>query len=618
MSHMSVLETIRSPEDVKALDTEQLDALCAELREYLISHVAQTGGHLASNLGAVELTVAIHRVFDTARDRLLFDVGHQCYVHKLLTGRREQFDTLRQYGGLSGFPKPKESAHDAFYAGHASTAVSQALGMARARTLAGEDYSVLALVGDGAMAGGTAFEALDDAGESKEPLIILLNDNGMAIRPSVGGLSRHLSRLRMKPGYRSFKRSWHRLEKMLPLFRFVFRLAHGVKETVKSYVLQFSMFEDMGLEYLGPVDGHNVQDLEGALRLARNMACPVLVHVITLKGKGYTPAEEQPDAYHGVSSFDASKGAKPGSTDFSAAFGNALAALAEEDSRICAITAAMETGTGLADFAKQYPDRFFDVGIAEEHAVSMAAGLAQQGMVPVTAIYSTFLQRGYDMLLQDIALPQVHAVFGVDRSGIVGADGETHQGLFDTGYLSQLPGVEVWAPASYREMEDMLRLAVKEKNGPVALKYPRGGEGCYQDGGCEAIKCIRSGADGVIVTFGTLVNEALAAAELLAQRGMNVEIRKLGCISPLDYSALLPVLEGRHVLVLEENNRTGGVGERIAAAALERGVPVKSLTLKNTGDGFVPQGTRRELLKECGMDAAAIAESLMGVIDHGR
>ena len=614
-----ILQSVRSPEDVKRLEEDRIPELCEELRRFLVERIAQTGGHLASNLGVVELTVAIHRVFDTAKDRLVFDVGHQCYVHKLLTGRQDAFDTLRQYGGLAGFPKPKESIHDAFVAGHASTAVSQALGMARARTLSGEDYHVLALVGDGAMGGGTAFEGLDDAGSSGEPLVVILNDNGMAIRPSVGGLSRHLAHLRLKPGYRNFKKSWHNARSKLTWLRFFFRLVHRIKETVKSWVLrESSVFEHVGMEYLGPVDGHNVQELEEALRLAKSMRCPVLLHVITQKGKGYAFAEEKPEAYHGVSCFDAEKGAEPSGGDFAAAFGNALTELAEEDPRVCAVTAAMETGTGLTGFAKAYPERFFDVGIAEEHAVSMAAGLAARGMIPAVAVYSTFLQRAYDMLLQDVALPEVHAVLAVDRSGFVGADGETHHGLFDTAYLSQLPGVEVWAPASYSELRDMLSYAVREKNGPVALKYPRGKEGAYVDGGCEAVKLLREGRDAVIVTFGISVNDALEAAERLSEAGVDTSVVKLGRISPLDCSGLMPHLADRHVLVLEENIRTGGIGERIAAAVLENGIKIKSLTLKNAGDRFVPQGTRRELMEYCGMDAQSVSDALIGEVKHGR
>ena len=613
-----ILRTVRSPEDVKRLDEKQVEALCAELRAFLIGHVSETGGHLASNLGVVELTVAIHRVFDTAADRLVFDVGHQCYVHKLLTGRQEAFDTLRKFGGLAGFPKPKESVHDAFVAGHASTAVSQALGMARARTLAGENYRVAALVGDGALGGGTAFEGLDDAGESGEPLVVILNDNGMAIRPSVGGIARHLSHLRLKPGYRNFKRTWKNAGEKLPWLHFFFRFAHNVKEAVKGWVLRDStVFEHMGMEYLGPVDGHDVQEVEKALRLAVSMNVPVVVHVITQKGKGYSFAEEKPEAYHGVSSFDTEKGAKPAGMDFAACFGQTLTGLAAEDKRICAVTAAMETGTGLTAFAEAYPERFFDVGIAEEHAVSMAAGLAARGMIPAVAIYSTFLQRAYDMLLQDIALSGVHAVFGVDRSGIVGADGETHHGLFDTAYLSQLPGVEVWAPASYRELQDMLRHALTERNVPAAIKYPRGTEGDYTDGGAHAVKQLCDGTDAVIVTYGIMVNEAMEAAKLLREKGVFTGVVKLGRISPVDHEALLPHLAGKHVLVLEENGSTGGIGERIAAKLLESGTAVRSYTRKNTGDAFVPHGTRRELIEYCGIDAESVCDALLGEITHG-
>ena len=613
----TLLERIDSPRDLEGLSSEEISSLCGEIRAFLLKNISVTGGHLASNLGVVELTVAIHRVFDTSRDRLVFDVGHQCYVHKLLTGRREAFSTLRKYGGLSGFPKPRESIHDAFTAGHASTAVSEALGMARARTLSGEDYSVLALVGDGALTGGAAYEGLNDAADSGEPLIVILNDNGMAIAPNVGGVARHLANLRLKPGYRKMKRGYRKVEDALPFLGWFFRFLRGIKNAVKRSVLHNSLFEHMGLEYLGPVDGHDEAAVEEALRLARDMACPVLVHVITKKGKGYAFAEENPDEYHGVSGFDTDSGTVPGGDDFSAVFGHVLTDLASGDPEICAVTAAMEAGTGLHRFAGAFPRRYFDVGIAEGHAVAMAAGLAKQGKRPVAAVYSTFLQRAYDMLLEDVALQGLHVVFGVDRSGLVGADGETHHGLYDKAFLSQMPGFEVWCPASYGEMRDMLSMAVEEKTGPVALCYPRGGEGTYSGRGAEPLKCLREGQDCVIVTCGVLVNEAVKATDILGAGGISAGVVKLGRVRPVDYDALLPLLRDRVVLVLEENARIGGIGERIAAKVSETGTPVRSILLRNTGDRFVGQGTREELIRECGLDGESVAQAIQKEILNG-
>ena len=409
-----------SPADVKGLNENQARQLCAELRDFLVREVSRTGGHLASNLGVVELTVAIHRVFDTSVDRLVFDVGHQCYVHKALTGRRELFDTLRQFGGLSGFPKPWESVHDAFIAGHASNSVSVALGMARARTLQGKDYHVLALIGDGAMGGGLSFEGLNDAGASGEPLIVILNDNGMSIDPNVGGLSRHLSRLRSTPEYYEFKRRYRQMLTGSQTGKRVYAMSHDVKTALKKSLLPGStVFENMGFTYMGPVDGHDVETLTQMLVLARDMRRPVLLHVHTVKGKGYPYAQQEPGKYHGVGPFDVETGKplKPSGESFSAVFGHELLDLAQKDDRICAVTAAMVDGTGLTEFAHALPRRFFDVGIAEGHGVAMCAGMAQQGMVPVFAVYSSFLQRGYDMLLHDVALNHLHVVLGVDRAG---------------------------------------------------------------------------------------------------------------------------------------------------------------------------------------------------------
>ena len=610
---MELLDKIHSPADLRALPPEQLPALCAEIRRFLVNSVAAHGGHLSSNLGVVELTVALHRVYDTEKDRLVFDVGHQCYVHKLLTGRREAFDTLRCLDGLSGFPKPCESVHDAFIAGHASNSVSAALGMARARTRLGRDCDVVALIGDGALTGGLAYEALSDAGASGEPLVILLNDNGMSINPNVGGIARLLRSIRVKRGYLNFKRNYRRVVGRLPA---LYRFSHRVKEWLKERILGSNMFEDMGFYYLGPVDGHDCSLVESALQLAKEMRQPVLLHVLTKKGKGCDFAEQAPNTYHGVGSYDPETGAiAPAEKDFSAVFGETLVSLAEADERIFAVTAAMELGTGLHDFARRFPRRFFDVGIAEGHAVTMAAGMAAQGAVPVVAVYSCFLQRAYDMLIHDVSLQTLHVVFCVDRAGLVGRDGETHHGLFDVDYLCSVPSMTVLCPASFAELREMLSLAVNDLSGPVAVRYPRGGEGVYTD--CrarEAASVLREGADVTLVAYGTMVNEALAAADTLAAAGVDAEVIRLGLIRPLDPTAVLDsVRKTGALLVAEEVCAAGSVGGRLAAALEKYGVPARVKTL-DLGAGVVQQGTVAELRARCGIDAAGIVSAAVALL----
>ena len=610
-----ILETIHSPSDVRALNKEQTRWLCDELRTFLVDSVARTGGHLASNLGVVELTVAIHRVFDTARDRLVFDVGHQCYVHKILTGRRERFDTLRQLGGLSGFPKPYESVHDAFVAGHASNSVSVALGMAKARTMRHEAYDVVALIGDGALGGGLSFEGLNNAGASGEPMIVILNDNGMSIAPNVGAVSSHLSHLRTRPGYYQFKKRYRQILGNGPVGGRIYRFSHHVKTALKKTLLpDSSMFESMGFTYMGPVDGHDVEALEQSLQWAREQRCPVLLHVRTVKGKGYAPAEERPADYHGVAPFDPATG-RPlhaAGRDFSHVFGQELAALAQEDERVCAITAAMQEGTGLTEFAERFPDRLVDVGIAEGHAVSMAGGMAKQGLVPVFAVYSSFLQRGYDMLIQDVALDRLHVVLGVDRAGLVGADGETHHGCFDALYLAQVPHMTVLCPASFAELRQMLRRAVLELDGPVAVRYPRGGEGMYQ--GCcgdETFTELRAGEDCTILTYGILINQALAAAEQLEQAGIHARVVKLNAIAPLCNDAVLAALGSeKRLLVLEDCVGSGCVGQRVTAIMAQGGRMPEKLILKNLGDTIPCHGSVPQLYEQMGLDAESVAAAL--------
>ena len=590
-------------------------------KRQIIDSVSKTGGHLASSLGVVEATVAVHRVFDLETDRLVFDVGHQCYAHKILTQRGGQMNTLRKLGGLSGFPKPREHRADAFIAGHASNAVSVALGMARARTLNQEDYCVLAMLGDGAMTGGLAYEGLSDAGQSGEQLVVILNDNGMSITKNVGGVARHLAQQRLKPQYLQFKKVYRKVTGATAVGRGLYRITHKAKQAVKSAVLHCSMFEDMGFTYLGPVDGHDVNYLTRLLRYARELNSPVLLHIKTVKGRGYAPAEREPDRFHGVGPFDRETGEPlnhSGET-FSSVFGQTMCRLAGEREDVAAVTAAMPDGTGLVEFAKQFPGRFFDVGIAEGHAVAMAAGMAKQRLIPVAAVYSTFLQRAYDMLIHDVAIQGLHVVFGVDRAGLSGEDGETHHGVFDVNYLSSVPGMKIYCPASFEELRAMLRYAVEKVRGPVAVRYPKGGEGEFTAlCGIEGAGVIRPGTDVTIAAYGTMVNEALAAARALEGRGVSAQVVKLNSIAPLDVDTVAACARKTGCLVVaEECVDAGCVGRRIAAGLALRGVSGVRLALVNLGDRFVQHGTVAELRQLCGIDGASIARKALEVSGRG-
>ena len=614
---MSILESLNSYEDIKTLDEAKLAALCEELRRFVVDTTAENGGHLSSNLGVVELTVAIHRVFDTRRDRLLFDVGHQSYIHKILTGRRQEFTTLRSFGGISGFPKPEESVHDAFVAGHASSAISTALGMARARTLMGQDYDVIALVGDGALTGGLAYEGLCDAGASREKMIVILNDNGMSIDKNVGAMARHLARQRLKHGYVAFKNGYRRLMRRIPGGNWLYGKLHTVKQAIKEAIFHCSMFEDMGFSYLGPVDGHNLRSLEAALRIARDTDGPTLVHVITKKGKGCQYAEVNPDAFHGVRHFDPATGLIPRSPEsFSDVFGQELCAVAAEDKRLIAVTAAMIHGTGLTEFSRRFPDRFFDVGICEGHAVSMIGGAAHQGAIPVFAVYSTFLQRSYDMILQDLALGREHAVLAVDRAGLSGEDGETHQGSMDISYLTSVPNMTVWSPASFAELRDMLRFAIHRETGPVAVRYPKGGEGRYTDGGVAPVKRVGSpGGDVTLVTYGVSVNTAMDVKDRLAEKGVAVDLIKLGRVKPLDLEAVAASVAGTgRIAVLEESVAVGCLGQQLISGLTRMNVPIRSAALLNLGDRFIPHGSVEEQRALCGIDATGVEASILELI----
>ena len=615
---MSILQNVKGHEDLLHLSHSEQEQLCREIREFLVESVSKTGGHLASNLGVVELSVAIETVYNTNIDRLVFDVGHQSYVHKLLTGRQADFAGLRQWGGMAGFPKPSESVSDAFVAGHASSSVSIALGMARARTLMKEDYNVIAVIGDGAATGGMAYEALNDAAVSKEPMVIILNDNEMSIGRNVGGFAQHLARLRVKEGYLGLKQKYrHAMSRTKP-GRVIYRATRRVKDWVKRMLLPTTLFENMGLTYLGPVDGNDLQGMIGLLRLAKGMKRPVLIHVLTQKGRGFAPAEQNPAKFHGIGKFDPTTGTalKSGNGSFSDAFGEAMLELAQEDARVCAITAAMPGGTGLLPFAKAYPQRTFDVGIAEEHAVSMAGGLAKQGMIPVVAIYSTFLQRSFDQILQDVAMLKLHVVFAVDRAGLVGEDGETHHGVFDTGYLRMAPGIKLLCPASREELKDMLRWAVKEYDGPVAIRYPRGGDGAYTRSVWDPTNCVdvcRPGKDIAVVTYGTLVNQVLEAAEMASQKGVEAAVIRLQQIAPLPLEALQQVLRHyRRVVIVEEATEASAIHD-VLACHLRENTQVPRICSRDLGSAYVPHGSMTDLYKQYGLDAASIADLILEV-----
>lgn len=606
-------------EDLLRLTDEKRVQLCQEIREFLISSVSRTGGHLAGNLGVVELTVALETVYDTSTDRLVFDVGHQSYVHKLLTGRREAFDTLRQFGGLSGFPKPCESDTDAFVAGHASSAVSIALGMARARTLLHQDYQVVALLGDGAATGGMAYEGLNDAADSREPIVVVLNDNEMSIGRSVGGISHHFSRLRTSEKYLGIKRWYRSTLYSIPGGKRIYLFSSRAKNRIKHFLLQTTIFENMGFKYLGPVNGHDVRELITVLRAAKDLQEPTLVHVVTKKGKGYAPAEEDPAKFHGIGKFDPVTGKKLASKvrTFSDAFGDTMVALAAGEPRLCAITAAMPGGTGLLKYMQQYPQRLFDVGIAEEHAVSMAGGLAKQGMIPVVAIYSTFLQRAYDQLMQDVAMLHLHVVLAIDRAGLVGDDGPTHHGVFDVGFLRQIPGMRILAPASLCELEQMLTWAVESCDGPVAVRYPRGTEGKYTASAWDAAAKVaphRSGADVTLITYGTMINPVLDAADRLAQQGISCTVLRLLELSDLPAEEILRLMpEKKNVVIIEETAANSGVAQPLAWQL--RGLcPECRVSGIDLGHDFVPHGSQQRLYEYCGLDAASIAQFVSGVL----
>lgn len=602
---------------IKTADESELTELCKDIREFLIQKVSKTGGHLASNLGVVELTVAMHKVYDSPRDKLIYDVGHQTYVHKILTGRANQFDTLRKFKGLSGFPKAYESVHDAYDTGHSSTSLGAAAGYAVARNLKVEDHEVVALIGDGAMTGGLVYEALNNIGSNRLKVRIILNDNGMSIAHNVGAMSKHLQRLRSSSNYINAKKSVRTSLNKVPLIgRHISNGISRTKSRIKLSVLdqQGILFEELGIKYIGPIDGYNIPKLIEAFNAANAVDGPTLVHVITTKGKGYSWSEKYPKKFHGVGPFSVNDGnvlsSNPLSPElsFSEVFGNKLLQLAKADERIVAITAAMGSATGLGPFYEEFPNRFFDVGIAEQHAALFAAGLAKAGMVPVAPIYSSFLQRAYDQIIEDICIQNQHVVFGVDRAGLVGADGETHHGVFDLSYLSSIPNMTVFAPADGTQLEEMLEYAVKDINSPVAIRYPRG------SAEFEHLKLkpfsginirLSAGTDITILAVGSMLDTALEAARELMSKGYNVGVTNVCVVSP--FEDRLTDLDTKLVITIEDNVLRGGFGEAFASRALKNGYSYGLITL-GVPDAFIEQGSVEQLRIECGMTASDIVK----------
>jgi len=616
----SLLKNIYSPQDLQNLSLKQLESLAGEIRERIINTVAVTGGHLAPNLGVVELTLALHRVFNSAVDRIIWDVGHQSYVHKLLTGRQARFATLRQYGGISGFPKPEESIHDAFATGHSSTSISAALGMALARDLNGEQYSVVAVIGDGSMTGGMAFEAMNHAGHLKTNIIVVLNDNEMSIAPNVGALSGYLSRLRTDPKYSKGKDEIAELLQKFPHGNKLLKVVDRLKDSLKYLVVPGMLFEELGFTYLGPVDGHDIKAMITMLQQARAVSGPVMVHVLTRKGKGYQPAEENPDRFHGVGPFDVSTGAvkkSGGAPSYTEVFGKTLVKLAKEDNKIIGITAAMPSGTGLNAFAREFPKRYFDVGIAEQHAVTMAAGMAMAGYRPVAAIYSTFLQRAYDQVLHDVCLQNLPVTFALDRGGLVGDDGPTHHGVFDIAYLRHIPNIVIMSPKDENELQHMLKTAVNH-SGPVVVRYPRGqGVGVPMDEEMQRLpigkgEVLREGNDILLIAIGNMVSEAMKAAEKLSVQGIEAAVINARYVKPLDEELILDYA-GRikNVITIEEHVLMGGFGSAVVElleATGQTDIKVKRIGLP---DEFVEHGKQDILRANYGLTAEGIIETVL-------
>lgn len=614
----NIIDRINGTEDLKKLDILEKKQLAEEIRKLIIETVSKNGGHLASNLGVVELTIALHSVFNVPKDCIVWDVGHQTYTHKILTGRKEEFSTLRKKGGLAGFPKISESECDCFNTGHSSTSISAALGIAKAKEIKKEDGNTIAIIGDGALTGGMALEALNDAGSSNTRLIVILNDNEMSISKNVGGIAMFLGRLRTRKFYTNSNNKVKLIVRKIPYIgEKIIQSVRKVKYSIKHLLIPNMFFEDIGFKYFGPIDGHNIDKLEGILRIAKKVNGPVLVHVVTKKGKGYIPAEENPDKFHGVSSFniETGKSSKEKKKDYSAVFGNKLVNLADKNENIVAITAAMRDGTGLVEFSRKFPNRFFDVGIAEQHAVCFAAGLARAGLIPVVPIYSSFYQRAYDQIIHDVCIQNLPVVMCSDRAGIVGQDGETHQGILDLSFCSILPHLTVMAPKDFKELEQMLEFAINLKK-PVFMRYPRGGEGKEKFENHKEIEfgkaeLIQSGNDISIIAIGNMVSRAVEVAKELAKEGMDCEIINARFIKPLDRDAIkMSIEKTKNVITIEDNILAGGLGSKIKQLIVEEGLV--DIKVKSFGypDKFIQHASVEEIEKENGLDTTNIVNQI--------
>lgn len=615
-----LLAKIKNPHDLKELSIPELEQLAGEIREKMVKDVSKTGGHLAPSLGVVELTLALHYVLDSPKDKIIWDVGHQCYAHKMLTGRADTFETLRQFKGISGFPKREESEHDIVDTGHSSTSISFAVGLSEAMKLQQKEGKVVAVIGDGAIAAGMAYEALNHAGHLKSDLIVVLNDNEMSISPSVGAFASYLARVRLDQRYRRVEGELEDDVKNIPrIGEKVYELGKHIKSSIKQMVVPSMIFEELGFTYVGPIDGHNIDLVARNLRLAKELKQPVLLHVITKKGKGYAPAEDNPDKFHGTSPFDIKTGApiktEPAPPSYTKVFGDTLTELAANDDKIVAITAAMKTGTGLDRFADEFPLRFFDVGIAEQHAVAFASALALGGMKPVAAIYSTFLQRAYDQVIHDVCLQGQAVVLAVDRAGIVGEDGPTHHGVFDLSYLLAVPGITVMAPKDENELRQMLKTALT-LNGPVAIRYPRrNGQGVDISAPIELLEpgraeVLREGTDVALIAIGTMVDAAVKAAAILDERNISSTVINARFAKPLD-GELIAAAAAKHKLLvtLEENAISGGFGENTLGLLASRGIERETLVM-GLPDGFIEHGSINELMNMLGLSPAKIADSI--------
>lgn len=616
-----LLENIKVPEGIRQLTREQLLQLAVEVRERIVDSVSHTGGHLSSNLGTVELTIALHRVFESPKDKLVWDVGHQAYPHKILTGRSKQFDSLRQTDGLSGFLSIHESPHDIFGAGHAGTACSAAVGLAYARDLLNADSRVVAVVGDGGLTAGMAFEALNHAGQLQKDLLVILNDNSWSISKNVGAMADYLNRIITGQVYNRAKADMERLVGSLPsVGSSMLKMLHHAEEHLKGMVVPGTWFEELGFRYFGPIDGHDLFKLIDTLESLKKLSGPILLHCITQKGKGYPPAEEAPLKWHGATPFDKVVGKphkKSGDKAYTDIFSEMIVCEARKDPKICAITAAMATGTGLTKFAEEFPDRFLDVGIAEQHAVTMAAGMARSGLKPVTAIYSTFLQRAFDQIVHDVALQKLPVIFAVDRAGLVGADGATHQGIFDMTFLRMIPNLEVFVPSNEAEMVGMFKTAF-EHDGPIAVRYPRIAiTGEYPDWldtppvPLGESRILREGMGIAILAIGTMVAEAMEAAERLVEEGLNPYVIDMRCLKPLDHQILRQLAEQKaDIITVEEHTLLGGFGSAVMEAWTEENLPPVRILRLGIQDHFVEHGTREVILHRLGLDAEGIAKSV--------